>query len=114
MPATAGRGGRCSSAARSQWAATYSATRIRGSAPSSASSTSYRMNHSLGLRICITCLAASALARETAAEVFIDVGVNGSEIKADIAALPETVTSNSSGLHLGVGLRRDLKQGSIG
>lgn len=71
------------------------------------------MNHSLGLRICVGGLAA-ALACEAAAELFVDVGINESRVEADIATLPDTVTTDTSGLHLGLGLRRELTQGSIG
>lgn len=53
-------------------------------------------------------------APEALADVFIDVGVNYSEIEADIATLPASVTTTQSGLHFGVGLRRELTQGSIG
>ena len=57
---------------------------------------------------------ATSLAQGVAAEAFVDVGINSTRVEADIATLPETVTSSSSGLHLGAGLRRELRQGSIG
>jgi len=57
---------------------------------------------------------AAGLALQAAAEAFVDVGVNGTHVEADIATLAEKVTSDSSGLHLGGGFRRELTQGSIG
>jgi len=69
-------------------------------------------------RLRVTGLAAVAiatgLAQQASAEAFVDVGINSSRVEADVATLPETVTSSSSGLHLGAGARRELTQGSIG
>ena len=59
-------------------------------------------------------IAAAGLAREAAAEAFVDIGINGTHVEADIATLPEVVTSDPSGLHVGGGFRRELKRGSIG
>jgi opacity protein-like surface antigen len=59
-------------------------------------------------------IVAAGLALQAAAEAFVDVGVNGTHVEADIATLPEKVTSDASGLHLGGGFRRELAQGSIG
>jgi hypothetical protein len=59
-------------------------------------------------------LAAAAFARAAGAELFVDFGVNDTNIEADIAALPETVETDASGLHLGLGFRRELTKGSIG
>lgn len=61
-----------------------------------------------------TLIAAAGLARDAAAEAFLDIGVNGTHVEADIATLPEKVTSDPSGLHVGGGFRRELAQGSIG
>lgn len=72
------------------------------------------MNNYLALALCITGLAATGLAREAAAELFVDVGVNDTSIDADIATLPEKITTDANGLHLGLGLRRELQRGSIG
>jgi len=74
------------------------------------------MTQCLRARWCITGLiaVAAAFAQHASAEAFVDVGVNSSRIEADIATLPETVTSSGSGVHLGAGLRRELRQGSIG
>jgi hypothetical protein len=63
-------------------------------------------------------LAAAALAaglgQAASAEVFIDVGAHSMRIEADIATLPEKIEDTGSGFHLGAGLRRELRQGSIG
>ena len=59
-----------------------------------------------------SCLA--LLSPQAFAEVFVDVGVHYSEVEADIALLPATVTTTQTGLHIGAGLRRELTQGSIG
>jgi len=76
------------------------------------------MKHSLcpGMRSAMLAAAivAAAQARVAAAEMFVDAGVSSTSIEADIPALPETVESDASGLHLGVGFRRELAQGSIG
>ena len=76
------------------------------------------MNNPLSFRMRIARLAAavvvSALARDAGAELFVDFGFNDTNIEADISALPETVESDVSGIHLGVGFRRELTQGSIG
>lgn len=76
------------------------------------------MNNSAKFRSRISGLAAAvaaaALAQAAGAEMFVDFGYNDTNITADIATLPETVKSDASGLHLGLGFRRELKQGSIG
>jgi len=76
------------------------------------------MNNSAKLRIRITSFAAAvvaaALAPTADAEIFVDFGFNDTSIDADIASLPETVETDASGLHLGIGFRRELTQGSIG
>jgi hypothetical protein len=48
------------------------------------------------------------------AELFFDAGVHHTRVRADIAESPDTLTSTEAGLHLAVGLRRELRQGSIG
>src|SRR5687767_5262435 len=58
-------------------------------------------------------IVAAALAREAASEGFLDVGANATRVEVDIVNMPHTIT-NTSGLHLGAGLRRELRQGSIG
>jgi hypothetical protein len=57
---------------------------------------------------------AACVALQATGETFVDVGVNGTHVEADIATLPEKITSDASGLHLGGGFRRELKAGSIG
>lgn len=60
-------------------------------------------------------LAATALrAPQANAEIFFDVGLNQTRVQADIATLAEKATSTETGLHLGAGIRRDLRQGNIG
>jgi hypothetical protein len=56
---------------------------------------------------------AAALAQGATAEAFVDVGANATRVEVDIVNLPHTFT-DTSGLHFGVGLRRELSQGSIG
>lgn len=75
------------------------------------------MNTSLAFRIRLTGIAVAAslaLARQAAAELFVDFGVNNTSIEADIATLPATIESDVSGWHLGGGVRRELAQGSVG
>ena len=76
------------------------------------------MTDSVSLVLRVTALAtailAAALAPKAGAEGFVDVGVNATNIEADIATLPETVTSDVTGAHIGGGFRRELTQGSIG
>ena len=50
----------------------------------------------------------AALPAPASAEVFVDFGLHSTRVEADIAALPDTVTSTQSGIHLGAGLRREL------
>jgi hypothetical protein len=57
---------------------------------------------------------AAAIAQVASAELFVDVGVNSTRVEADIATLAEELTSSSSGVHVGAGLRRELARGSIG
>jgi len=76
------------------------------------------MNDSAKHRMNITGFAAAVvallLARAASAELFVDFGVNDTTIEADIATLPATIETDASGMHLGIGLRRELTQGSIG
>jgi len=62
----------------------------------------------------VAAFVAVALVHEAAAEVFFDLGFNATSIDADFGATLEQVSTDASGLHLGLGLRRELKQGSIG
>jgi hypothetical protein len=61
----------------------------------------------------LACAAACAFTRDAAAELFVDVGLNSSRVEADVATLPGA-ESSSTGFHVGIGARRDLRQGSIG
>jgi hypothetical protein len=47
------------------------------------------------------------------ADVTLEVGINATRVSADVATLAKT-TSTSSGLHLGAGVSRALRAGSIG
>jgi hypothetical protein len=72
-------------------------------------------SHLLGTRIVgPAALLALAAVSEAAAEIFVDLGANGSRIEADIATVPGRITTDVSGLHVGAGLRRELSRGSIG
>jgi hypothetical protein len=62
----------------------------------------------------LAALVALAPVREAAAEGFVDLGFNATSIDADLGATLEQVSTDVSGLHLGLGFRRELKQGSIG
>jgi hypothetical protein len=55
----------------------------------------------------------AALPAPASAEVFVDFGLHSTRVEADMAALPDTATTQS-GIHLGAGLRRELTRGSIG
>ena len=58
-----------------------------------------------------TCLATTP----AVAEVFVDVGLNGTRVEADIANQADKTTTNSSGLHAAIGVRRALRgRGDIG
>ena len=62
-------------------------------------------------------LMAAALAFATPrakAEVFIDVGLSSSRIEADIPTITATISTTESGLHLGAGVYRALRNGSVG
>jgi hypothetical protein len=59
-------------------------------------------------------LAALAVPVTTAnAEPFVDFGLGATRVEADIATLP-VQTDTRGGLHVGVGVRRELTMGSIG
>jgi hypothetical protein len=67
------------------------------------------------LSVLTTALATLAVAPPQArAELFFDVGVNHTRVESDIATLADKPTSTETGLHFGVGVRRGLRQGSIG
>jgi hypothetical protein len=56
---------------------------------------------------------AMLIAADTRAEVFLDFGLNGTRVEADVATFTR-VTTTESGWHLGAGVRRELARGSIG
>jgi len=68
------------------------------------------------LRIAVVLCAALGLHTGTAlAEPFVDLGLNSSRVGAKVANRPARITTSTTGLHLGVGVRRDLpKGGNIG
>jgi hypothetical protein len=57
--------------------------------------------------------AAALFAADARAELFVDFGLHGSRVEADVATFTRT-TASESGVHLGAGLRRELTSGSIG
>ena len=61
----------------------------------------------------IAATAAMLVATNARADVFVDVGLHSTRVEADVATFPR-VTTTESGLHLGVGARRELTGGSIG
>lgn len=73
-----------------------------------------QMTLRLGGSIVLLAAAVAVAPVGTRAEVFIDVGMNSSRVEADIATFPETTRTTSSGLHLGAGVQRALRSGSIG
>jgi hypothetical protein len=60
-----------------------------------------------------TAVAAMLVAANAQADVFLDFGLHGTHVEADVATFTR-VTTSESGLHLGAGLRRELTSGSIG
>ena len=68
------------------------------------------------LCLALACCTGLALHAGTAvAETFVDLGLNSSRVGAKIANQQARITTNTTGLHLGVGVRRDLpKGGNIG
>jgi hypothetical protein len=48
------------------------------------------------------------------AEVFVDVGVQATQIDSRFAGRSDTVDRSETGLHAGVGVRRELTRGDIG
>jgi hypothetical protein len=57
--------------------------------------------------------AAILLVAEARADVFLDIGLHGTHVEADVATMPR-ITTTESGIHLGAGVRRELANGSIG
>jgi hypothetical protein len=67
-------------------------------------------------RLALACCGVLALGAGTAlAEPFVDLGLNASRVGAKVANRQARITTSSSGLHVGVGVRRELaKGGNIG
>ena len=57
--------------------------------------------------------AAILSAADARADVFLDFGLHGMHVEADVATFTR-VTTSASGAHLGAGVRRELANGSIG
>lgn len=57
--------------------------------------------------------AAILAAADARADVFLDFGLHGMHVEADVATFTR-VTTSASGVHLGAGVRRELTNGSIG
>ena len=57
--------------------------------------------------------AAVLLATDARADVFLDVGLHGAHVEADVATFTRTTTTQT-GVHLGAGVRRELARGSVG
>ena len=69
---------------------------------------------SLGLAL-VCCTAFVGHAGTALAESFVDLGLNSSRVGAKIANQQARITTNTTGLHLGLGVRRELpKGGNIG
>ena len=64
----------------------------------------------------VIAFAATALgaARVADAEVVVDFGVSSTRVEANLASQASTVDTSSAGAHLGAGVRRALRAGSIG
>ena len=73
-------------------------------------------SHQRLTRFALASCAALALSAGTAfAEPFVDLGLNLSRLGAKIASQQTRITTNTAGLHVGVGARRELpKGGNIG
>ena len=52
--------------------------------------------------------------RVAGAEILVDFGVSSTRVEADIANAASIVSTTSSGYHVGAGVRRTLKRGSVG
>jgi hypothetical protein len=67
-------------------------------------------SHSLLASIALAC----AVPSFAWAEVLVDFGINSTRVSADIANATDIAQTTASGYHVGIGVRRALKQGSIG
>lgn len=71
--------------------------------------TSVPVSRALATVALVACAVAPAV--DANAEIFLDLGVSSTRVEADIATLTSKVTSTDSGLHLGAGVRRELRGG---
>jgi hypothetical protein len=60
----------------------------------------------------VGCAAFALHAGMALAEPFVDLGLNSSRVGAKIANQQARITTNTTGLHLGLGVRRELPKGS--
>jgi hypothetical protein len=65
------------------------------------------------IRLASVATAAILLAANARADIFLDIGLHVTRVEADVATFTRTTTTQS-GVHLGVGARRELARGSIG
>src|SRR5262245_60028828 len=61
----------------------------------------------------ITAMTAALSAANARADAFVEIGLHGSHIEADVATFAR-VTTTETGVHLVAGVRRALTRGSIG
>jgi len=64
------------------------------------------------LGLALATAVAMTFALRAHAEAFVDVGVNLSRIDSRLALEPDWTSSNSSGVHIGLGVRRTLSGGN--
>jgi hypothetical protein len=72
------------------------------------------MKRSASLTLLGSALVATLAPHVARSEVLVDFGINSTRVEADIATYPSIVTTNSSGYHVGAGVRRALEHGSFG
>jgi hypothetical protein len=72
------------------------------------------MKPSASLSLLGSALLATLAPSVARSEVLVDFGLNSTRVEADIATYPSIVTTTTSGYHVGVGVRRALKNGNFG
>ena len=72
------------------------------------------MKPSTSVSLLASLLLVGTAASRAHAEVLVDFGLNWTQVRADIANAPSITQTSSSGYHVGAGVRRALKHGSIG
>lgn len=65
-----------------------------------------------GLGLALATAVAMAFAMGAHAEAFVDLGVNISRIDSRLALEPDWTSNDSSGVHIGLGVRRTLSRGN--